>query len=124
MHHDHPPREKLTLCRVLMSVVVVLAAAACDSVVRACCHRLPIHVHDHHHAPSLLLGQRCRDCFWYVCTWYVLPVLGGGCLHRWSNGDSKLPFGIGNTHELEKYKNNPGSAARAAETVRGGGRVN
>ena len=51
--------EKKTnpLCSgVLVSVVAVLAAAACDSVAatRACCHRLPFHVPDHHHAASLL----------------------------------------------------------------------
>ena len=58
----------LTVCSALLSVVV-LAAAECDSVVttRACCHRLPIYVPDHHHAASLLFGQRFRDCFWYVC---------------------------------------------------------
>ena len=52
---------------VLLSVVVL--AAACNSVVtmRACCHRLPIYVPDHHHAASLLFGQRYRDCFWYAC---------------------------------------------------------
>ena len=52
---------------VLLSVVVL--AAACNSVetTRACCHRLPFYVPDHHHAASLLFGQRYRDCFWYVC---------------------------------------------------------
>ena len=41
---------------VLVSVVAVLAAAACDSVVttRACCHSWPFSVPDHHHAASLL----------------------------------------------------------------------
>ena len=51
--------KKLTnpLCSggVLVSVVAVLAAAACDSVAtRACCHRLPFSVPDHQHAASLL----------------------------------------------------------------------
>ena len=32
---------------------------------------MPIYEHDDHHAPSLLFGQRCRDCFWYF-----LPVRG------------------------------------------------
>ena len=51
---------------VLLSVVL---AAACNSVVpmRACCHRLPIYVPDHHHAASLLFGQRYRDFFMYAC---------------------------------------------------------
>ena len=72
MQRDDPvaaTRKTIPLCSVLQSVVV-LAAAACDSVVttRACSHRLPIYVPDHHHAASLLFGQRCRDCFWYVFT--------------------------------------------------------
>ena len=50
-------------------VLSVVRAAACNSVIiiRACCHRLPIYVPDHHHGASLLFGQRYRDCFWYVC---------------------------------------------------------
>ena len=54
---------------VLVSVVVVavLAAAACDSVAatRACCHRLPVSVPDHHHAASLLfsLGSAAGTVF-------------------------------------------------------------
>ena len=64
-------RRKLTTLSphgVLLSFVVL--AAACNSVVttRACCRRLPIYVPDHHHAASLLCGQRYRDYFWYVCT--------------------------------------------------------
>ena len=65
--------EKKTnpLCSgVLVSVVAVLAAAACDSVVttRACCHILPFSVPDHHHAASLLFcsatlpGLSCVVC--------------------------------------------------------------
>ena len=52
---------------VLLSVVVL--ATACNSAVtmRACCHRLLTYVPDHHHAASLLFGQRYRDCFLYVC---------------------------------------------------------
>ena len=71
INHHQPPREKtiITLSPhgVLLSVVVL--AAVCNSVVsmRACCHRLPIYVPDHHHAASLLFGQRYRDCFWCVC---------------------------------------------------------
>ena len=48
-------RKANPLCSFLVSVVVVLAAAACDSRVttRACCHHLPISVPDRHHAVSL-----------------------------------------------------------------------
>ena len=71
-------RKANPLSAVLFSQFVVLAAASCNSVVttHACCDRLPIHVPDHHHAASLLFGQRCRDCFWYVV---IAPILNFVC---------------------------------------------
>ena len=60
-HHPQPPQEKSqpSLCSFLESIAVVLAAAACYSIVttRACCHRLPIFLPNHHHAASLLFSS-------------------------------------------------------------------
>ena len=70
-NHHQPPPEKLTL-----SLLQQCSSGRCcagSSSVRfgsnyAYSHRLPTYVPDHHHAVSLLFGQRCRNCFWYVVT--------------------------------------------------------
>ena len=62
------------LSAVFLSVAVVLAAA-CDSVVtttRACCHRLPIYVRDHHRAAYLLFCS--GSAAWCLVYQTLLPI--------------------------------------------------
>ena len=55
----HKKKANPLSCSFLVPVVVVLTAAASDSVVtsRACCHRLPIAIPDHHHVAYLLFSS-------------------------------------------------------------------
>ena len=74
LHHPQPPREKLTPSLQRSSISCCCAGG---SSVRFssnyACWLSPfayLCTPDHHHAASLLFGQRCRDCFWFLVCCY------------------------------------------------------